>query len=70
MHNLPRPQSLTITSWWIFELIIKKSGLERGDGKGRKSEALFSPFPSHHSPLALYAHSHHPPLALLALLQL
>ena len=69
MHNLPRAQSLANTFWGTFELIIKKSGHERSDGKGRKSEALFSPFPSHHSPLALYAHSHHPPLALLAFLQ-
>ena len=49
----------------IFELIIKESGDEGSGGKGRKSEAPLSPFPSHHSPLALYARSHHPSLALL-----
>ena len=54
----------------IIELIIKKSGDERSDGKGRKSEALFSLFPSHRSPLALCPHSQHPPLAFLAFLQL
>ena len=46
--------------WGIFELIIKESGDEGSDVKGRKSEA------SRHSPLALYAPSHHPSLALLA----
>ena len=70
MHNLPRPQSLAITFWGIFELIIKKSGHERSDGKRRKSDALFSPFPSHSSLLALCPHSHHPPLTFLAFLQL
>ena len=58
MPCLPRPQSLAITFWGIFELIIKEGG-DKGS------------FPSHHSPLALYACSHHPPLALLlACLQL
>ena len=55
--------------WGVFKLIIKESGDEGSDGKGRKSEAKLSPlspFPSHHSPLALYARSHHPSLALLA----
>ena len=33
---------------------------------GRGEKAKLSPFPSHHSPLALYARSHHPSLALLA----
>lgn len=73
MHNLPRPQSLVITlrgGGGIFELIIKKCGDERSDGKERKSEALFSLFPSHRSPLALCPHSYHPPLAFLAFLQL
>ena len=57
MPCLPRPQSLAITFWGIVELIIKENGDEGS-------------FPSHHSPLALYARSHHPPLALLAFLQL
>ena len=48
--------------WGIFELIIKESGDEGSNEKGRKS----SHFPSDHSPLALYARSHHPSLALLA----
>ena len=42
--HLPRPQSLAITFWGIFELIIKESGDEGSDGKGRKS--LFFSFPS------------------------
>ena len=57
MPCLPRPQSLAITFWKIFELIIKESG-DKGS------------FPSHHFPLALYASFHHPPLAFLARLQL
>ena len=52
MHNLPRPQSLAIVFWGLFELIIEESGDETSDGKGRKSEALFSLFSSHHSPLS------------------
>ena len=32
-------------------LIIEESGDEMSDGNGKKSEALFSLFPSHHSPL-------------------
>ena len=56
-------QSLTITFWGIFELIIKESAGERSNGKGKKS-SLF--FPSHHSLLALSGRSHHPPLALPA----
>ena len=37
-------------------------------GRGEKAKRLFplSPFPSHHSLLALYARSHHSSLALLA----
>ena len=69
--HLPRPQSLAITFWGIFELIIKESGDEGSDGKRRKSEATFPslsfsfPFPSL---LAPYARSQHPSLALLACL--
>ena len=39
-------------------------------GRGEKAKRLspLSPFPSHHSLLALYAYSHHPSLALLACL--
>ena len=68
--SLPRPQLLAISFWGIFVLIIKESGDERSEGKGRTSEPPpLSRFPSHHSPLAVNARSHHTPLALLACLQ-
>ena len=38
--SLSRPQSLAISFWVIFELIIKESGDDRNDGKGRTSEPL------------------------------
>ena len=45
----PRSQSLAITFWGIFELIVKESGGERSDGKKEKASlparALLS-FPS------------------------
>ena len=67
--SLSRPQSLAISLWGIFELIIKESGNYKSDGKRRTSEPpSLSSFPSHHSPLAVNAGSHH--LALLACLQL
>ena len=79
---LPRPQSLAITFFpgggagVVFELINKESGGEGSDGKGEKKSdtwsrklSSFSPFISHHPPLALCAHSHHPMLAHLARLQ-
>ena len=69
--SVPRPQSLAISLWEIFELIIKESGDYRSDGKGRTNEPpSLSSFPSHHSPLAVNARSHHASLALLACLQL
>ena len=34
--DLPRLQSLAITFWGIFELIIQESADEESDGKGRK----------------------------------
>ena len=67
--SLPRPQSLAISLWEIFELIIKESGDYKSDGMRRTSEPpSLSSFPSHHSPLAVNARSHH--LALFACLQL
>ena len=54
-------QSLAITFWGIFELIIKESAGERSDGKGKKCSFFF---PSHHSLLVLCGRTHHPPLAL------
>ena len=66
--NCHVPSRHAITFLGITESIIKESGDERNDGKGRKSRLY--PLPSHHSPLAVYAHFHHPPLAPLACLQL
>ena len=69
--SLPRPQSLAISLWGIFELIITDSGDYGSDGKGRTSEdPPLSSFPSHYSPLAVNARSHHAPFLLLACLQL
>ena len=67
---VPASSPVARDHWRKFELIIRESGDEGSDGKGRKSEATFPSlsffFPLLAASIALYACSHHPSPALVS----